>query len=166
MGKAGSAHGLDGSFAVELINNVSPMWREKLAIKLISTRPAPAEPQEYISEIQQIKGKVQKKIILKMPLWASPESVKEVLPLDVWVRREDFLTLLDSEVYLQDLIGYDVVDQDGKFIALVKGFAENKTQNLLILGDAGETMIPYVPAWIKSVDTVNRLLVITSFSEL
>ncbi|MDH4468789.1 MAG: ribosome maturation factor RimM [Bacteriovoracaceae bacterium] len=160
MGRSVAPHGLEGCFLVELVNEHTTIWKKNLPVKLMTD-----SGQEFLTDLIDVKGKVQKKIILKTSSHPTLESIKSILPIQIWANRSSFPPLASNEIYLQDLVGMEVTDLDGKVRARVKGITENHVQSLLILDDNEETMIPYVPAWIHSVDTELGKIVINPFMD-
>jgi 16S rRNA processing protein RimM len=77
---------------------------------------------------------------------------------DVAVTREALGDAGDGSMYWVDLIGLDVVDASGKSLGKVEGlFETGETSVLVVKGGDGpshgkETMIPFVPEYVKSVD--------------
>ena len=66
-------------------------------------------------------------------------------------------------MYWVDLIGLDVVDESGKSLGRVEGLFETGDTSVMVVkgGDGpqngtAETMIPFVPQYVKSVDREAR----------
>lgn len=80
----------------------------------------------------------------------------------LFVKRSDFPNLRDDEIYLNDMIGFDVVDQVGEPIGKVEGFSDNTAQVLLVVraSNGVQGMIPYVQPLITRVDQLSRQIVV------
>jgi 16S rRNA processing protein RimM len=66
-----------------------------------------------------------------------------------------------------DLIGYRVVDEDGAEVGEVVDVVENPAHLLLqVRGDNGAFFIPYVEAYINSIDDKGRVIEVSDISEL
>ncbi len=71
---------------------------------------------------------------------------------DVAVTRETLGEADEGSMYWVDLIGLDVVDLGGKSLGKVDGLFETGETSVLVVKGVLETMIPFVPAYVKSVD--------------
>jgi 16S rRNA processing protein RimM len=71
---------------------------------------------------------------------------------DVAVTREALGEADEGSMYWVDLIGLDVVDASGKSLGKVDGLFETGETSVLVVKGVRETMIPFVPEYVKSVD--------------
>jgi 16S rRNA processing protein RimM len=72
---------------------------------------------------------------------------------DVAVPREALGEPEEGTLYWVDLVGLDVVDEEGSPLGRVEGlFESGETSVLVVAGDGRERMIPFVPAYVKEVD--------------
>ena len=80
----------------------------------------------------------------------------------VFLKRSDFPTLRNDEIYLNDMLGFEVIDQENKSIGSVEGFSDNTAQVLIeVRLSNGETgMIPFVPALVKKVDERTKTIIV------
>ena len=161
MGRSQSTHGLTGGFVVDLINAESQVWAKGKSIQLRS----PNQPTPIESIIIETKGKVGQKIILKVDKIDHIDELSKILPLEIWIKRDDFVPLASDEIYLQDMLGFVVQDEAGKIFGAVKGFLETHTSTMLILNDPQETLIPFIKAWVKLVDEDLKLITIFPITE-
>ena len=79
----------------------------------------------------------------------------------VFVPRSSFPTAAENEYYWVDLIGLDVVNRQGERMGQVKDLLSTGPQTVLVLayeeeGKAKERMIPFVSAYIDTVDLASR----------
>ena len=86
---------------------------------------------------------------------------------DVAVTREALGDAGEGSMYWVDLVGLEVVDQGGNSLGKVEGlFETGDTSVLVVTGGDGppnktaETMIPFVPAYVKSVDRDARRITV------
>lgn len=68
---------------------------------------------------------------------------------DVAVTRESLGEAGEGSMFWVDLVGLEVVDQGGKSLGKVEGLFETGDTSVLVVGG---TMIPFIPAYVKSVD--------------
>lgn len=82
----------------------------------------------------------------------------------IFVARSSFPTTADDEFYWADLIGLEVVLRDGALLGRVAGLMETGPQSVLRIqadGEGGaETLIPFVSAFVDSVDLAGRRIVV------
>ena len=86
----------------------------------------------------------------------------------VFVARSSFPTAPDDEYYWIDLIGLDVINRDGVSLGHVTGLLDTGAHSVLRVsrpdapetasGDEAERLIPFVAAYIDSVDLAARLI--------
>lgn len=79
----------------------------------------------------------------------------------VWVSRSSFPPLKKGEFYWVDLLGLRVLNREGVMLGLVTEVTDHGAHPILCL-DAGEgleeRLIPFVPAYVDSVDLAERVI--------
>ncbi len=80
---------------------------------------------------------------------------------EIHASRRDFPRGDEGEFYWVDLVGCRVVGRDGAALGTVTAVEDYGAHPILRLGDAagGEVMVPFVQAWIVSVDVAGRTIV-------
>jgi 16S rRNA processing protein RimM len=84
----------------------------------------------------------------------------------VWIRRADFPAPEDDEFYWVDLIGCNVSNERGELLGEVSGLIDNGAHQILQVafvqpdGKAGERLIPFVDAFLRTVDTAGKRIVV------
>ena len=82
----------------------------------------------------------------------------------IFVARADFPRPGSDEFYWADLIGMAVVNRDGVALGAVAGLIDNGPQSVLRVAPAGEggeeRLIPFVSAYVDSVDLPSRRIVV------
>ncbi|AMO25538.1 16S rRNA processing protein RimM [Ramlibacter tataouinensis] len=83
----------------------------------------------------------------------------------VFVPRSSFPTAGDDEYYWVDLIGLDVVNREGVALGQVRELMSTGPQTVLVLayeaaGKPQERMIPFVSAYVDSVDLPGRRIIV------
>ncbi|WP_454736956.1 ribosome maturation factor RimM [Cupriavidus necator] len=84
----------------------------------------------------------------------------------VWIRRVDFPAPEEDEFYWVDLIGCTVSNEQGELLGEVSGLIDNGAHQILQVafvqpdGKAGERLIPFVGAFLRSVDTAGKRIVV------
>ena len=97
----------------------------------------------------------------------SDRNVAEMLKgRRVWIRRADFPAPEEGEFYWVDLIGCAVVNEQGETLGDVTGLIDNGAHQILQVayqlpdGKAAERLIPFVDAFLRTVDTSARRIVV------
>ncbi|MDK3022987.1 ribosome maturation factor RimM [Cupriavidus taiwanensis] len=84
----------------------------------------------------------------------------------VWIRRADFPAPQEDEFYWVDLIGCSVSNEQGELLGEVSGLIDNGAHQILQVafvqpdGKAGERLIPFVDAFLRTVDTAGKRIVV------
>lgn len=79
---------------------------------------------------------------------------------EVFIDRALLPAIDDDELYLNDLVGCRVQRPDGSAIGIVTGSYDSGGNEVLIVDGAGkELLLPYVPAFVVSVDLDERCIV-------
>lgn len=87
--------------------------------------------------------------------------LETLLPFEVRVPREAFPEAGEDEVYLVDLIDWDVVNPEGDKVGTLESFSDNGMQYLFDVRLSNGTLVtlPYVDAFFPKLDTENKLIV-------
>jgi len=98
--------------------------------------------------------------VLKFAGVDSIDAAKRLRGADLWVPRAERGALPEGEYFQSDLIGCRVLDKkDGRVLGVVEGFEEYGGPLLLeVKAEAGEVLIPFVPAICVGVDLTERLI--------
>ena len=80
------------------------------------------------------------------------EGAENLRGCDVAVPRAELSDADDGSLYWVDLVGLEVFDESGAGLGKVEGLFETGETSVLVVKGAKERMIPFVPAYVKSVD--------------
>jgi 16S rRNA processing protein RimM len=82
----------------------------------------------------------------------------------IFIPRASFPAPQEGEYYWVDLIGLAVVNREGVALGRVKELMSNGAQDVLVVEGEGakpkERLIPFVDAWVDSVDMENRRITV------
>ena len=81
-----------------------------------------------------------------------PEAVARLRGADIAVTREALGEAEEGTLYRVDLVGLEVRDESGHVLGRVEGFFDTGDTSVMVVKGARERMIPFVPAYVKSVD--------------
>lgn len=89
---------------------------------------------------------------------SNPEQAKQYTNAEIGVEREELPELAENEHYWADLIGLEVINEEGIKLGLVKHLFETGANDVLVVeGDKKEHLIPFVPEqYILSIDYEKR----------
>jgi 16S rRNA processing protein RimM len=80
------------------------------------------------------------------------EAADALRGAQVAVTREDLGEAEEGTLYWVDLVGLEVVDEEGKRLGEVEGLFETGETSVLVVKGVKERLIPFVPQYVKSVD--------------
>lgn len=94
-------------------------------------------------------------VILKFKEFQNINEVEGFRKCDIMVTRENALPLAEGKFYFCDVIGAEVVEEDGSPIGTVKDVIETGANNVFAIetNDGKEVLFPVIPQCIKKVDT-------------
>jgi 16S rRNA processing protein RimM len=90
------------------------------------------------------------------------EAADALKGAEVALPREALAEAEEGSLYQVDLVGLDVVEEDGSLLGRVEGFFEaGDTSVMVVAGEGGrERLIPFVDDFVKSVDPGARRIVV------
>lgn len=94
-------------------------------------------------------------VILKFREFNNINEVERFRKCDLMVTRENALPLKEGQYYLCDVIGANVMEEDGSPIGMVTDVIETGANNVFVIQteEGREVLFPVIPECIKSVDT-------------
>jgi 16S rRNA processing protein RimM len=91
----------------------------------------------------------------------SREQAAALTNFELWLPRSALSALESDQFYVQDLLGCEVVDADGRVRGTVKSSFWNGAQDVLtVQGPEGELLVPAVPEFIRGVDLEARRVIV------
>jgi len=167
MGRCGRAHGIRGELKVHPADTDDPgrfaeLERVYIGPTRQEARPFGIEGVRY----QFPAGRVV--ALLALDDVETREAAEALVNQLVYADEADLPPLADDEVYLHDLVGYEVVEVDeagepaGEPLGRVREIRDNAAHTLFSIARPGapDVLLPDVPEFVLSVDTdAKRLLV-------
>jgi 16S rRNA processing protein RimM len=118
---------------------------------------------ETQTELFRIKG-VQfssKIFILELEGIKDPESVKSLVGCDVMIPADKLRELSEDEYYWRDIIGLDVMTEDGHFIGRIETiFPTGGNDVYVCTGGEREILLPAIADVIRHIDLEQRRMVV------
>lgn len=99
-------------------------------------------------------------VIVKFKEYNDINQVEQYRKCDIMVTRENAVPLEEGEYFICDIIGADVVEEDGNKIGTVKDVIETGANNVFVIETEGgkEVLFPSIPECIRKVDVENKLV--------
>lgn len=100
-------------------------------------------------------------VIVKFKEYNNINDVEQFRKCDLMVTRENAVPLEEGEYFICDIIGADVVEEDGSKIGTVKDVMETGANNVFVIEteEGKEVLFPSIPDCIKKVDVENKKVV-------
>lgn len=149
VGWVQSAHGIRGELFVRLKAGQAD-WLEDIK-NLSLLKPGQTQPESF--EIEKISAH-KDGLIVGLKDWRDRNRAEEWRKSSVYIA-EDLLQAEEGEtIYLKQILGFTVLDLEGKNLGVIRDFASSGFQDLLKVypSDGGEVLIPFVDAFIKHID--------------
>lgn len=153
-------HGLDGELKVNPEYTDDPTRFETLETVYLGKSPHRVTAHQ-IASVRYQETKRGTTVILGLDDVASRTDAEAVAKLNVFASEED-LELGDDEVFIQDLVGLEVVSEAGEPLGTVANYKEMPAQDVFVVrhDDHEETLIPAVEPFIVEIDVEEGRLVV------
>lgn len=154
------AHGMEGELKINPEFTDDPARFEQLETVYLGKSPR-AVIRHAIVSVRYQETKRGTTVILGLSDVDSRTAAEEVMKQKVFALEED-LELADDEVFIHELVGLEVVDEEGERYGTVANYLEMPAQDVFVVRrpDQGEAMVPAVEDFIVEVDLEGgRLLV-------
>lgn len=159
VAKIKEAHSLKGELYAFIFSQ-DLAWIEDLESLSLSRLDENRQQVGDFTKFKIISFKAHKKgMILKL------EGIKDRTEAEKWegfgvfIDEEDLVSESGETIYLGEILGFDLIDQNDKSIGPVEDFRSNGTQDLLVVTVNGqEFLVPFVEDFITEIDFENRKL--------
>jgi len=146
LGWITGSHGLRGEFRMFMITNHPEALHEVRTLYLGEVQ----EPWE-VRRIHPLPDG--KEAIVRLVNLATAEEAAGLRGKQVWVDREALLPLPAGELYHYQLIGLDVVEEDGTLLGRLAEIIETGANDVYVVrGLAGEILLPAINEVIRDID--------------
>lgn len=153
LGRVIRPHGVRGALSVKLENPQSEAFQPGLQLRF--------EMPKGQLVFRRVRS-FQAGRILSLEGLEDRDLAEEFNQAKIWVKRSDLPDLQEDEIYLGDMIGFQVLDEEGQTLGVVEGFSHNTAQLLLDLrlSSGSQAMIPYVAPLVKSIDQERKKITV------
>ena len=143
MGRVAGSYGVRGWIRVEGAEAALP----QCAAWSIGGKEYPVE------QVKEHSGT----LLAKLTGVESPEAARRLKGSTVYVRREAMPAPEAGHYYLADLVGLEVVNEQGVVLGKVKRWMFNGAQDVMeVAGDGRARLLPWIPEVVKKVDLENE----------
>jgi 16S rRNA processing protein RimM len=114
---------------------------------------------EYtVEQVKQHSGT----LLAKLAGLEGPEAARKLRGSKVYVRREALPAPEEGHYYLADLVGLEVVNEQGVALGKVKRWMFNGAQDVMeVAGDGKVRLLPWIPEVVKKVDLLKKQIDVT-----
>jgi 16S rRNA processing protein RimM len=153
MGSCTRPHGIRGEAELFLLNQENSILENGMNIILY-----PASEKSKLSkageewQISQIR--FGNKVICLFQGIKDRTHLEQFLPFDLYLSRDEFPETDDDEIYLVDLIDWEVISLSGEVIGALESFSDNGMQYIfeVRLKNGEKISLPYVDAFFPKID--------------
>jgi 16S rRNA processing protein RimM len=108
---------------------------------------------EYsVEEVKEHSGT----LLARLAGLASREAARKLKGSTVYVRREALPRPAAGHYYLADLVGLEVVNEEGAVLGVVKRWMFNGAQDVMEVAGKRTMLVPWIPSVVREVDLENR----------
>jgi len=166
VGRIGEAWGLKGGFHVlpyaDPPEALVAASRWHLKPPEGARRPASASALPSLLEIASVRASSDG-LIASSPAVSDRTAAEALRGARIFIARSEFPAPADDEFYWADLIGLQVINREGAALGAVVGLIDTGPHSVLRIEPAGggeEVLIPFVSAYVDSVDVPARRIVV------
>jgi 16S rRNA processing protein RimM len=148
VGKIVKTRGTGGELEVDLLGETAPALDEPLTVFLEET--GGAQPKAYAAERRRRMGR---RMALKLEGIDAPEAAQGLVGYSVMVEARRLPALPEGQFYHYQIIGLDVIDEDGKSLGRIEEVMETGGNDVYVVRSGrGEVLIPAVDNVVLKVD--------------
>lgn len=145
-------HGVRGELKIDPEDTDDPTRFEALDTVYVGTRPQSVE-QWAIASVRYQDTKRGTTVILRLDGIDSRDAAERVTKANVFAH-EDALELDEGELFVHDLVGLDVVTEDGDTVGTLSNVMTYPAHDMLVVRRPGqpEALVPMVDAIVRDID--------------
>lgn len=135
VGKIHSAQGIRGDVFIYIFAGEAA-WSDQWKTLYLGPKDAKEPNQEIkINHLRFHQKQKKPGFVLKLDGITDRNKADELIGLQVFIP-EDFLVSVEGEeIYLREVLGFEVVDKERGLVGTVEGFSGNSMQDLLVVKD-------------------------------
>jgi 16S rRNA processing protein RimM len=160
MGTCKRPHGIKGGFQFHLYNTEDSSLKKGTTVKLVPLTPNSSLSKE--GELHKIKSiSMANKTICYLEDITDRNIVEAMIPFTIFLDRADFKDLNDGEVYLSDIEGFDVLNENNEKVGTVITYYDHGASDILVVEKVtGKRVeLPFVDAFFPEINIEEKYLV-------
>lgn len=148
-------HGIRGEIKVWPTTDDPQRYDELSELVLVQRG---AEKTVYIEEVKYFKNIV----ILKLQDINDMDAAEQLRGADLYVKREDAAPLAEGEYYIGDIIGMDVITDDGVLLGRIRDVIDTAANDVYAVKREGakDLLIPAIRQCIRNVDLEKNVMTV------
>lgn len=153
-------HGLEGELKIDPEHTDDPTRFEELPVVYLGSRPHRVR-QHAVTSVRYQKTKRGTTVILGLAGIEDRDDAEAVTKFKVFAT-EEALELGEGELFAHELVGWEVVSEDGTVLGTVANVMEMPAQDMFVVqtSDGQEEMIPAVEDFILNIDEETERVVV------
>lgn len=153
-------HGVEGELKIDPEHTDDPTRYERLSTVYLGTSPHQVT-EHVIASVRYQETKRGITVILGLDDIDSRDDAEAVTKYKVFATEES-LELGEDELYVHDLVGMEVVTEEGTLLGTVANFMEMPAQDMLVVrtSDGEEAMIPAVDDFLVGFDEEEQRIIV------
>jgi 16S rRNA processing protein RimM len=110
---------------------------------------------------------MQEGFLVRIDGFASREAAATLVGQEIHLPRTALGPVGEAEFYVEDIVGCEVFQSDGKLLGRVRGTFWNGAQDVMTIvdDDGGERLLPVVPEYVRRFDSSPRRLIVDLLHE-
>ncbi len=157
IGRIRKPHGVRGDLKVSILADEPKRFNslERVFVSADSKAHSPLEQQ-----VEKVRL-LQSDAIVKFAGIDTPEVARTFNSQWLFVSAEDALQLAEGELYSYQLIGMEVVTNEGQRIGIIDQILETGANDVLVVqGEKGEILLPDIPDVVESIDIDSSIVIV------
>jgi 16S rRNA processing protein RimM len=157
MGRVHSSQGVKGAIYI-LLETQNPEWLDEWNTLFLTPGPDSRVFTSYPIRRKSPHGKQGLKgYIVELENIDDRDLAEKLVKNSVWVPKEFIASKKGETIYLREILGFIVVDEERGEVGPIIDFSTNTAQDLLVVDFKGESYdIPFVDAFIQKIDFKNK----------
>ncbi len=154
-------HGIKGEVELRLLND---NYDESILDEGMVVHIFPLSEKSTVStngeKWEILKLRFGNKVICQFKGVVDRTHLEKLLPFEIRVSRDDFPETEENEIYLVDLVDWDVISPAGDKLGHLEGFSDNGMQYLfeIRLSDGSKMTLPYVEAFFPKINAEEKTI--------
>lgn len=155
VGVIASTHGIRGDV------KVFPTTDDNQRFKQLKTLILDTGKEQIVLEIESVRF-FKQMVILKFKGYDNINDIEKYKGKDLLISRENAVPLEENEYFIYDIIGADVMTEDGVSLGTLTEVLTTGANDVYVIHtkDSQELLLPVIDDCVKEIDTINKKVVV------